>query len=104
MPKWNSRTRAELKQALVAMGMQAPFADADFSGMTGAQELAISRVIHEATITVDESGTEAAAATAVIMEYGIPEQLVVDRPFIYVIRDVETGAILFVGRVVNPAA
>jgi len=65
-------------------------------------------VIHKAFVSVDEAGTEAAAATAVVMvELAMPEEPVevtVDRPFIFLIRDIETGAILFVGRVVNPSA
>jgi len=71
-------------------------------------DLFIHDVIHKAFVLVDEAGTEAAAATAVII--GItaipdePVQVTVDRPFIFLIRDIETGAILFVGRVVNPIA
>ena len=72
-----------------------------------ARKLFISDVVHKAFVSVDESGTEAAAATAVVMKLTsvMPEQPVevtVDRPFIFVIRDIQTGAILFVGRVVNP--
>jgi serpin B len=65
-------------------------------------------VLHKAFVSVDEAGTEAAAATAVIVgETAIPEQPVevtIDHPFIFLIRDIETGAILFVGRVLNPGA
>ena len=92
------------------MGMPAAFsADADFSGMTGNRDLFISEVIHKAFVAVDEEGTEAAAATAVVVvgaESEPPEPLVVtiDRPFVFVIRDIETGTILFVGRVVDPSA
>ncbi len=94
------------------MGMQDAFsmADADFSGMTGERDLYISDVIHQAFVAVDESGTEAAAATAVVMSLrsaAIPREppaVVVDRPFIFVIRDIETGSILFMGRVMNPAS
>jgi serpin B len=80
---------------------------ADFSGMTGQRDLFISDVIHKAFVAVDEKGTEAAAATAVIMEttsmmmYDV--NLIVDRPFIFIIRDLKTGQILFVGSVLNPA-
>jgi serpin B len=81
---------------------------ADFSGMTGAPDLCISEVLHKAFVSVDEAGTEAAAATAVIVgETAAPGQQVevtIDRPFIFLIRDIETGAILFVGRVLNPGA
>jgi serpin B len=65
-------------------------------------------VIHKAFVSVDEAGTEAAAATAVIMKEtampGQPVEVTIDRPFIFLIRDIETGAILFVGRVLNPGA
>jgi serpin B len=65
-------------------------------------------VVHKAFVSVDEAGTEAAAATAVVMKkMAMPEEPVevtVDRPFVFLIRDVETGAVLFVGRVVDPSA
>jgi serpin B len=65
-------------------------------------------VVHKAFVSVDEAGTEAAAATAVIMGEtampGEPIEVTIDHPFIFLIRDIETGAILFVGRVVNPSA
>jgi serpin B len=80
---------------------------ADFSGMTEKNDLFISAVIHKAFVAVDEKGTEAAAATAVIMETSsapmIDVRLTIDRPFIFIIRDLPTGQILFVGRVLNPA-
>ena len=76
--------------------------------MTGNRELSISDVIHKAFVAVDEAGTEAAAATAVIMNEAAitepPVPVTIDRPFIFLIRDIETGAVLFVGRVLNPAA
>ena len=81
--------------------------DADFSGMTGNRDLFIDDVLHKAFVSVDEAGTEAAAATAVIMTLTAvpapPVVVTVDRPFIFLIRDIETGTILFVGRVVNPS-
>ena len=81
---------------------------ADFSGMAGNRDLFISDVIHQAFVSVDEAGTEAAAATAVIIARlavpAEPVEVTVDHPFIFMIRDIETGAILFVGRVVNPSA
>ncbi|MBN1150631.1 serpin family protein, partial [candidate division WOR-3 bacterium] len=81
---------------------------ADFSGMTGTMDLYISKVIHQAYIAVDEEGTEAAAATAVVMERtsSAPVQRIyfkADRPFIYVIRERENGLVLFMGRVLDPA-
>ncbi len=98
-----------LKDTLAAMGMPIAFSGgADFSGMTGNRELFISDVVHKAFVAVDEAGTEAAAATAVIMPGSAapepPVEVTIDRPFIFLIRDIETGAILFVGRVLNPAA
>ena len=80
---------------------------ADFSGMTGSPGLFIDAVLHKAFVSLDEAGTEAAAATAVIMKEEAPSQqaeVTLDRPFIFLIRDIETGAILFVGRVMNPGA
>ena len=80
---------------------------ADFSGMNGRRDLMIQDVLHQAFIKVNEAGTEAAAATAVIVgETGIPPQgpdINLDRPFIYLIQDRPTGQILFVGRVVDPS-
>jgi serpin B len=87
-------------------------AAADFSGITAAERLVISEVIHQANIDVDEKGTEAAAATAVVISAtggcGSSQPLKVitlrlDRPFFFVLRDVETGAILFMGRVTDPS-
>jgi serpin B len=76
--------------------------------MTGTRDLCISAVLHKAFVSVDEAGTEAAAATAVIVgETAVPGQsaeVTVNRPFIFLIRDIETGSILFVGRVLNPGA
>jgi serpin B len=107
MPRFEFDSDFSLANALVAMGMPDAFTgSADFSGMTGSRDLFIADVIHNAFVSVDEAGTEAAAATAVVMvELAMPEepvQVTVDRPFVFVIRDIETGAILFVGRVVNP--
>ncbi|HMV29158.1 MAG TPA: serpin family protein [Anaerolineales bacterium] len=108
MPKFKYESSFNLSDALITMGMPLAFDQdhADFSGMTDQQDLYISNVIHKAFVAVDEKGTEAAAATAVIMEGAgaiMPENLlVIDRPFLYFIRDVETGQILFIGRVLNP--
>jgi serpin B len=91
------------------MGMPAAFTGgADFSGMTGKKDLFISDVVHKAFVSVDEEGTEAAAATAVVMAESAapaePVQVTVDHPFIFLIRDTETGTVLFVGRVLDPDA
>jgi serpin B len=107
MPRWEFDSQFSLKQALSAMGMPAAFDGADFSGIDGKNDLYISGVIHKAFVSVDEKGTEAAAASAVIMAGAAPAKpvaLTVDRPFIFLIRDIPTGEVLFVGRVMNPAA
>jgi len=107
MPKFEFESEFSLKKALTAMGMPVAFSpDADFSGMTGNRDLFIDNVLHKAFVSVDEAGTEAAAATAVVMTLTAlpppPIEVTVDRPFIFLIRDIETGAILFAGRVMNP--
>ncbi len=77
---------------------------ADFSGMDGSRELFIHDVVHKAFISVDEKGTEAAAATAVVVgPPSVPPSVTVDRPFLILVRDIPTGTVLFLGRVVNPA-
>jgi serpin B len=110
MPKYEFTSDFSLKKTLSDMGMPVAFTDsADLSGMDGKHDLFISDVIHKAFVSVDESGTEAAAATAVIIaatSAPMPEQIInvtIDRPFIFLIRDIQTGTILFVGRVMNPA-
>jgi len=97
-----------LADALRALGMTDAFdpAAADFTGISVEEELYVSDVIHEAFIAVDEDGTEAAAATAVIIgTTSAPVEVVeltVDRPFLFFLQDRATGAVLFMGRVVNP--
>lgn len=109
MPKFEIRTPMPLKDALTTLGMPDPFdpSIADFTGINADRglELYIQDVIHEAFIAVHETGTEAAAATAVIIgeESAEPSPVVVDRPFLWAIRDVPTGAILFLGRVLDPS-
>jgi len=107
MPKFSFETQVGLRELLAGMGMQAAFdpVAADFSGIDGQRDLFISDAIHKAFIAVDEKGTEAAAATVVVMSTAsMPEGIVltIDRPFIYLIRDTPTGTILFMGRVVDP--
>jgi len=107
IPKFEFESEFSLKKALTAMGMPVAFsADADFSGMTGNRDLAIDDVLHKAFVSVDEAGTEAAAATAVIMTLTAvpapPLVVTIDRPFIFLIRDIETDTILFIGRILNP--
>jgi serpin B len=109
LPKFTFTRDFGLNAQLSALGMPDAFDPdrADFSGMTGKPDLFISDVIHKAFVAVDEKGTEAAAATAVIMELASAPMyevtLIVDRPFIFIIRDTVSGQILFMGRVVNPA-
>jgi serpin B len=107
MPKFTFEASLGLKDTLIGMGMTDAFVplQADFSGMDGTNQLYIGDVLHKAFIAVDEKGTEAAAATVVMMmaaslPMGI--ELTIDRPFFFVIRDVPTGTILFMGRVVDP--
>jgi serpin B len=108
MPKFQYESAFMLSDTLDDMGMSAAFNPdiADFSGMTGNRNLYIGNVIHKAFVAVNEKGTEAAAATAVTISeaFGafMDTNLTIDRPFIYFIRDVESGQILFIGRVLNP--
>jgi serpin B len=99
----------ELAPALISMGMEDAFGGrADFSGMTGAKGLFISNVIHKAFVEVNEQGTEAAAATGVVMVGAVafrpkpPKVFRADHPFLFVIRDEKSGAILFMGRLAKP--
>jgi serpin B len=110
MPKFSYESEFDLGQTLAGMGMPDAFAGgvADFSGMDGTRNLLITGVFHKAFVAVDEAGTEAAAATAVVVGITsappLPDvTLTIDRPFVFMIRDVESGTLLFVGRVVNPA-
>ncbi len=107
MPRFEFDDEFSLGETLADMGMPLAFSDAaDFSGMTGQRDLFISAVIHKAFVAVDEEGTEAAAATAVGMALSAmpsdPVEVRVDRPFVFFIRDIQTGSILFAGRVLNP--
>ncbi|MEM2088592.1 MAG: serpin family protein [Thermoproteota archaeon] len=108
LPKFELETKYFMQQTLSTLGMPTAFSGAaDFSGMTGGRDLFISEVIHQAYVKVDEKGTEAAAATAVIMKLtAIPETKIfkADRPFIFIIQEKATGNILFIGRITNPNA
>ncbi|GAB4327726.1 MAG: serpin family protein [Dehalococcoidia bacterium] len=109
MPKFEFEAEFSLEDHLRTLGMDLAFEPglADFSGMDGLRDLSISDVLHKAFISVDEAGTEAAAATAVVIrETSAPGDivdLVIDRPFLFFLRDLETGTILFAGRVVDPS-
>lgn len=112
LPKFEFEISTNVVDPLKELGMSDAFSniDADFSKMTGKKELYISKILHKAFIKVDEEGTEAAAATVVVMSdksIGEPVQLKIfraDHPFIFMIRENSTGAILFMGRITNPSA
>ncbi len=108
LPKFKTTSEFSLNQTLAALGMTDAFtARADFSGMDGTNDLFISAVVHKTFIQVNEEGTEATAATGAVGTQGIhiPEAPVVfhaDHPFLFLIRDNQTGSILFLGRIVDP--
>jgi serpin B len=110
MPKFTIESSFGLKQALTGLGIAQAFdpSRADFSGMDGAKDLYISDVVHKTYVMVDEAGTEAAAASGVIVgTTAMPvniKNVTLDHPFIFLIRDIPTGAVLFIGRVMNPVA
>ena len=123
LPRWRQRSQVQLGTPLRTLGMARAFTQptatggAQFEGMNGAtdvdQKLFVSEAVHQAFVEVSEEGTEAAAATAVVMAPGAAAPAVVemvpfkpvfraDRPFVYLIRDTKSGAILFLGRVLDP--
>jgi serpin B len=117
LPRFGVGTKASLKDVLGSLGMPVAFSPeaADFTGIhipeSVGERIHIAEVIHQANIDVDEKGTEAAAATAVMVDTGgctgpMPAKTItlrLDRPFLFVLRDVATGAVLFMGRVVDPS-
>ena len=122
VPKFKLETKYMMNDTLKAMGMVRAFTDprmpngADFTGMCASTDprlkLYITKVIHKAFVEVNEKGTEAAAATAVMMAVATSVRMTVpftptfkaDRPFLFIIRDKNTGSILFIGRMMNPTA
>ncbi|MBN1280185.1 MAG: serpin family protein [Candidatus Thermoplasmatota archaeon] len=109
LPRFTLNTYYSLSSPLTQMGMPTAFSSAaDFSGITGNHDVFISEVLHKAFVEVNEQGTEAAAATAVVFVTSIPgggtEQIVfrADHPFLFLIQHEDTGNILFLGRIVNP--
>jgi serpin B len=112
LPRFKIETKSDLSSALARMGMPLAFDPngADLSGITTQEKLYIAKVVHQANISIDENGTEATAATAVEADAAAsmaPREQVtlhVDRPFLFAVRDTGTGAILFLGRVVDPSA
>lgn len=108
LPKFEFRAKFRLKETLSQMGMPIAFNEglADLSGTTAGGGIWIDEVFHETYIKVDEKGTVAAAATIAMEETGEdggPVMFIVDRPFIYLIRDIPSGTILFMGRVLDPS-
>jgi serpin B len=111
MPKLDFESRFDLSASIRTLGAETAFSpgSADFSGIDGTRDLSIGRALHVANLTLDENGTEAAAATVLDMVAGAapveptqPIVLSLDRPYLFAIRDAETGAILFLGRVIDP--
>jgi serpin B len=114
LPRFKITQQFELSSTLEGLGMKTAFdpSSADFSGMTGDKSLVISAAIHKAYIEVDENGTEAAAATAVVMSMATamqsrfppppPIYFTADHPFLFLIKDNASGGILFMGRVTDP--
>jgi len=108
LPRFKLTCQFQLADVLQKMGMKDAFsmARADLSGMNGRRDLYISHVIHKAFVDVNEEGTEAAAATAVVIALrSAPQRPAVfraDHPFVFVIRHKPSGSILFMGRVANP--
>jgi serpin B len=112
LPKFQLTDQFQLCATLAALGMPAAFdpAKADFSGMDGERNLYIGDVIHKTFVDVNEAGTEAAAATAVVMKPGMaridprPNPVFrADHPFLFLVRDRQTGSVLFLGRLTDPA-
>jgi serpin B len=111
LPRFKLTSQFELNDALAKLGMPLAFdaGSADFSGMDGKHELFISSAIHQAFVDVNEQGSEAAAATAIVAETASavgdpqkPEEFYADHPFLFGIVDNRTNSVLFLGRVTNP--
>jgi serpin B len=105
LPRFGVRSSFRLNDALERMGMGDAFSPsgADFTGMTPEKPLNIGSALHAAKIEVDETGTRAAAVTMELLMLGRPPSFFVDHPFLFLIRDIPMDAILFMGRVLNPA-
>ena len=106
LPRFEVRSSLALKPPLTALGLGVAFGElADFSRMSTAVDLLVSDVVHQAFVKVNEAGTEAAAATAVIVgptSVPIVRTVAIDRPFLFVVRDHATGALVFLGRITRP--
>jgi serpin B len=114
LPKFEFELYTEVVEPLIDLWMDSAFSqtNADFSKMTGNRDLYVSNILHKAFVKVDEEGTEAAAATVVVVMAptsagGDPTPQIIfkaDHPFIFMIRENSTGAILFMGRITDPSA
>jgi serpin B len=103
LPKFKTTSAFKLNEKLKALGMVDAFGGAaDFSGMCGSRGPSISAVVHTAFVEVNEKGTEAAAATGVVMAASRSPPFHADHPFLFLIRDRSTGSVLFLGRIMNP--
>ena len=108
MPKFSFEYEIGLNEVLDSLGMGIAFGHGDvptdFSGINPAAELVITSVKHKTFVQVDEEGTEAAAATEVVIAFtsDLPREFIVDRPFLFAIRERLSGTVLFLGRIVDP--
>ena len=108
VPKWRVRTQVDLTDTLHALGVRTMFTSAaDLTGISADERLAVQAVLHEAVLDVDERGVEGAAATAVLLrrlslDLSRPLPVLVDRPFLLLVRHAATGAIYFMARVTDP--
>jgi serpin B len=110
LPRFKTTRSLDLRDALIRLGMKDVFTEAaDFSGMTEKVKLSLSAAVHKAFVEVNEEGTEAAAATAVETvatarqsDYKDIKTFIADHPFIFLIRDGQSGSIIFAGRLANP--
>jgi serpin B len=103
LPRFQLSCELDLAGALEELGMPSAFHNADFSGMDGTKELFISEVLHGAALSVDEVGAEAAASTAPVLKKGGPA-FIADRPFLFLLIERRTGAVLLLGRLIDPTA
>uniref|UniRef100_A0A3B4WRI7 Alpha-1-antitrypsin homolog n=1 Tax=Seriola lalandi dorsalis TaxID=1841481 RepID=A0A3B4WRI7_SERLL len=106
LPKFSISADASLDDTLKELGMTNAFSDnADFSGMSDEVKLKVSKVSHQAVLSVDETGTEAAAGTTLeVMPMSMPDTMTLNRPFLVFILEHSTKSILFMGKINNPAA
>jgi hypothetical protein len=108
LPRFTMASSFDLGSTLAAMGMPDAFipSAADFSGIDGEQDLYVGFVLHKAWGQVNEAGTEAAAATVIGLDTSVapppPPIFRADHPFLFLIRDTQTGSVLFLGRLANP--